>query len=53
MEFKHLKIELIKRNKTFIELARKDGRSRQYLHRECSKKNEKVIKELFEILKKL
>lgn len=53
MYFKELKIELIKKNKTFIELVRIDGRSWQYLHKECSKGNKKILEKMFEILKTL
>lgn len=53
MNFKELKIELIKKNRKFIELVKLDGRSYQYLHKECSRNNEKVIENLFRILKKI
>lgn len=53
MTFQELKIELIKRKRKFIGLVKIDGRSYQYLHRECSNNNEKVLKSLFEILEKI
>lgn len=53
MEFKTLKIELVKRNKNFIDLVRIDGRSWQYLHKACSKENKKVLSEMFKILKSI
>ncbi|MBR8748717.1 hypothetical protein IX317_000376 [Fusobacterium sp. DD29] len=51
MRFEDLKIELIKKRLKFIDLVRADGRSYQYLHRECSSENEKVLNELFKLLK--
>ncbi|MCF2611614.1 hypothetical protein [Fusobacterium perfoetens] len=53
MTFQDLKIELIKRKCKFIKLVKLDGRSYQYLHRECSNNNKKVIETLFKILEKL
>lgn len=53
MSFKELKIELIKKNKTFMDLVRLDGRSWQYLHKSCSQENKKVLNEMYKILKKL
>lgn len=53
MTFQKLKIELIKRKIKFIELVKIDGRSYQYLHRECSSNNKKVLKSLFELLEKI
>lgn len=48
--FKELKIELIKKNITFVTLVRLDGRSYQYLHKECKCNNQKVLEKLFCIL---
>lgn len=50
LTFENLKIELIKRNLKFSELVKKDGRSYQYLHKECSNGNQKVLSKLFGIL---
>lgn len=49
--FENLKIELIKRKIKFSELVRKDGRSYQYLHKECSNENQKVLLKLNSLLK--
>lgn len=50
--FENLKIELIKKNLKFSELVKKDGRSYQYLHKECSNGNQKVLAKLFSLLSK-
>lgn len=53
MKFIDLKIELLKKDLKFVDLVRADGRSYQYLHRECSAENVKVIDELFKLLSKM
>lgn len=52
MEFKELKIKLIEKNLKFIDLVKIDGRSYQYLHKNCRENNKKVLKQLYEILNK-
>lgn len=52
LTFEELKIELIKRKIKFSELVRKDGRSYQYLHKECSNENQKVLIRLYSLLEK-
>lgn len=52
MTFENLKILLIQNKMTFKELVLKDGRSYQYLHKECSNNNEKVLTKLFNLLPK-
>ncbi|MBC2855464.1 hypothetical protein H3N56_03010 [Cetobacterium sp. 2A] len=51
MNFKNLKLELIKKNKKFKDLVEADGRSRQYLHKSCSEGNGKILKQMFQLLK--
>ncbi|MGL5595865.1 hypothetical protein [Cetobacterium sp.] len=53
MTFQNLKLELIKKNKKFIDLVRVDGRSWQYLHKSCSEGNKKVLSKMFELLEKI
>lgn len=53
MDFKDLKLELINKNKKFIDLVRIDGRSWQYLHKACSEGNENVLNHLMNILKSM
>lgn len=48
--FENLKIEIIKNKTTFKALVDKDGRSYQYLHKECSKENQKVLAKLLTLL---
>lgn len=48
--FIELKKRMIDKNVSFTILARKDGRSRQYLYRECKKENQKVLDELYKLL---
>jgi hypothetical protein len=48
--FKELKKKLIDKNVSFTFLAKKDGRSRQYLYRECKIGNQKVLDDLYKIL---
>lgn len=48
--FKELKKRMIDKNVSFTLLARKDGRSRQYLYRECKRENQKVLDELYRLL---
>lgn len=50
LTFENLKIELIKKKIKFIDLVKIDGRSYQYLHKECSNDNKKVLSRLFELL---
>lgn len=51
MTFEDLKIFLIKKKITFRNIVSIDGRSYQYLHKECTKNNQKVLIKLFEIAK--
>lgn len=48
--FIELKKRMIDKNISFTVLAKKDGRSRQYLYRECKKENQKVLDELYKLL---
>lgn len=48
--FIDLKKRMLDKNISFTLLAKKDGRSRQYLYKECKKENQKVLDELYEIL---
>lgn len=48
--FIDLKKRMLDKNISFTLLAKKDGRSRQYLYRECKKENQKVLDELYKIL---
>nr|DAR94735.1 MAG TPA: repressor protein C2 [Caudoviricetes sp.] len=48
--FIELKKRMIDKNISFTVLARKDGRSRQYLYRECKIGNQKVLDDLYKIL---
>ncbi|AKC57604.1 hypothetical protein FSDG_01566 [Fusobacterium animalis 7_1] len=45
-----LKKRIIDKNTSFTFLAKKDGRSRQYLYKECKKGNQKVLEDLYKIL---
>lgn len=51
--FIDLKKLLIDKRITFTKLAKLDGRSRQYLFKECKAENKKVLLELYEILLKI
>lgn len=53
MTFIELKIKMIKKKIKFIDLVKLDGRSYQYLHRECKSENAKVIDKLNDILEKI
>lgn len=48
--FIELKKRMLDKNISFTLLAKKDGRSRQYLYKECKKENQKVLNELYKIL---
>ncbi len=48
--FIELKKRMLDKNISFTLLAKKDGRSRQYLYKECKKENQKVLDELYKIL---
>ncbi|WP_199502194.1 hypothetical protein [Fusobacterium pseudoperiodonticum] len=48
--FIDLKKRMLDKNISFTLLAKKDGRSRQYLYKECKKENQKVLDELYKIL---
>lgn len=48
--FIELKKRMIDKNVSFTFLAKKDGRSRQYLYKECKKGNQKVLDDLYKIL---
>jgi len=48
--FIELKKRMIDKNISFTVLANKDGRSRQYLYRECKKGNQKVLEKLYKIV---
>lgn len=48
--FINLKKRMLDKNISFTLLAKKDGRSRQYLYKECKKENQKVLDELYKIL---
>lgn len=48
--FIELKKIMLDKNISFTLLAKKDGRSRQYLYKECKKENQKVLDELYKIL---
>lgn len=48
--FIELKKRMLDKNISFTVLARKDGRSRQFLYRECKKENQKVLDELYKLL---
>lgn len=50
LSFIELKKMMIDKNVSFTFLAKKDGRSRQYLYKECKKKNQKILNELYKIL---
>lgn len=53
LSFIELKKMMIDKNVSFTFLAKKDGRSRQYLYKECKKKNQKILNELYKILSNL
>lgn len=48
--FIELKKRMLDKNISFTLLAKKDGRSRQYLYKECKKENQKILDELYKIL---
>ena len=52
MTFENLKILLIYNQMTFKSLVLKDGRSYQYLHKECSCNNQRVLAKLLNLLPK-
>ena len=52
MTFENLKILLIYNKVTFKDLVTKDGRSYQYLHKECSCNNQRVLTKLLDLLPK-
>ncbi|WP_314347053.1 hypothetical protein [Fusobacterium massiliense] len=53
LSFIELKKMMIDKNVSFTCLAKKDGRSRQYLYKECKKKNQKILNKLYKILSNL
>ncbi len=53
MNYKELRLKLIMNNLKFIDLVKYDGRSYQYLWKEAKLGNQKVLKHLDEIIKKL
>lgn len=53
ISFIELKKMMIDKNVSFTFLAKKDGRSRQYLYKECKKKNQKILNELYKTLSNL
>lgn len=50
LTFEKLKIQLIIKKIKFSDLVKLDGRSYQYLHKECSAENQKVLLKLKKIL---
>ncbi len=50
LSFKELKKLMIDKNITFKKVIEKDGRSRQYLTKECNAGNQKVLQKLFDIV---
>lgn len=53
MNYKDLKMKLLKNNLKFIDLVRHDGRSYQYLWRESNLGNQKVLNCLSQLIEKL
>lgn len=50
LTFEKLKIAIIKKRTTFRALVEADGRSYQYLHKECSEGNQEILKKMFLLL---
>ena len=50
LTFENLRIAIIKKGTTFRALVKKDGRSYQYLHKECSDGNQEILKKMFSLL---
>lgn len=53
MNYKELKLKLIKHDLSFNDLVKADGRSYQYLWREAKSGNQKILKYLSELIKKI
>lgn len=53
LNFKIIKKLIIDKNTTLEEILKIDGRSRQYITRECKAGNQKVLREIYYILKKM